>query len=152
MDRISAIHKLESWLYNHHLKIAAQILRGVVRIFFSADIPPQMLIGEGTVFPHDALGCVFHPAVKIGRNCKILHGVTIGGRAGHLGLPTIGDNVVIGAHAQIIGNVTIGNNSIVGAGAIVIHDVPDNVVVVGNPAKVIKEVSGQISDQPCREQ
>ena len=62
----------------------------------------------------------------------------MGGRAGHKGLPIIGDNVVIGTHAQIIGNVTIGNNSIVGAGAIVTRDVPDNVVVVGNPAKILK--------------
>lgn len=62
----------------------------------------------------------------------------MGGRAGHKGLPIIGDNVVIGTHAQIIGNVRIGNNSIVGAGAIVTHDVPDNVVVVGNPAKILR--------------
>lgn len=129
---------MEHWLYNHHLNVIAQMLRGCVRIIFSADVPPQMQIGKGTVFPHDALGCVFHPDVKIGKNCKILHGVTMGGRAGHKGLPIIGDNVVIGTHAQLIGNVKIGNNSIVGAGAIVTHDVPDNVVVVGNPARILK--------------
>lgn len=129
---------MEHWLYNHHLNVIAQMLRGLVRIIFSADVPPQMQIGKGTVFPHDALGCVFHPDVKIGKNCKILHGVTMGGRAGHKGLPIIGDNVVIGTHAQLIENVKIGNNSIVGAGAIVTHDVPDNVVVVGNPARILK--------------
>lgn len=129
---------MEHWLYNHHLNVIAQMSRGLVRIIFSADVPPQMQIGKGTVFPHDALGCVFHPDVKIGKNCKILHGVTMGGRAGHKGLPIIGDNVVIGTHAQLIGNVKIGNNSIVGAGAIVTHDVPDNVVVVGNPARILK--------------
>lgn len=129
---------MEHWLYNHHLNVIAQMLRGLVRIIFSADVPPQMQIGKGTVFPHDALGCVFHPDVKIGKNCKILHGVTMGGRAGHKGLPIIGDNVVIGTHAQLIGNVKIGNNSIVGAGAIITHDVPDNVVVVGNPARILK--------------
>lgn len=138
MDRISTIHIVEHWLYNHHLNVIAQMLRRGVRILFSADVPPQMQIGRGTVFPHDALGCVFHPNVKIGKNCKILHGVTMGGRAGHKGLPIIGDNVVIGTHAQIVGNVRIGNNSIVGAGAIVTHDVPDNVVVVGNPAKILR--------------
>ena len=138
MDRISTIHIVEHWLYNHHLNVIAQMLRGGVRILFSADVPPQMQIGRGTVFPHDTLGCVFHPDVKIGKNCKILHGVTMGGRAGHKGLPIIGDNVVIGTHAQIVGNVRIGNNSIVGAGAIVTHDVPDNVVVVGNPAKILR--------------
>lgn len=98
---------MEHWLYNHHLNVIAQMLRGLVRIIFSADVPPQMQIGKGTVFPHDALGCVFHPDVKIGKNCKILHGVTMGGRAGHKGLPIIGDNVVIGTHAQLIGNVKI---------------------------------------------
>lgn len=137
MDRISTIHRMEHWLYNHHLNVVAQMLRGSVRIIFPADVPPQMQIGKGTVFPHDALGCVFHPDVKIGKNCKILHGVTMGGRAGHKGLPVIGDNVIIGTHSQIIGNVKIGNNAVVGAGAIVTHDVPDNVVVVGNPAKIL---------------
>ena len=79
MDRISTIHGIEHWLYDHHLKIFSQMLRAGVRVIFSADIPPQMHIGKGTVFPHDALGCVFHPEVKIGENCKILHGVTMGG-------------------------------------------------------------------------
>lgn len=139
MDRIFVWHKMEHWLYTHKLNLLAQILRGGGKIIFAADIPPQMEIGEGTVFPHDALGCIFHPDVKIGKNCKILHGVTMGGRAGHKGLPVIGDNVLIGTHAQILGNVRIGNNSIVGAGAIVLHDVPDNVVVVGNPAKILRE-------------
>ena len=137
MDRISTIYRMEHWLYNHHLNVIAQMLRGLVRIIFSADVPPQMQIGKGTVFPHDALGCVFHPDVKIGKNCKILHGVTMGGRAGHKGLPVIGDNVIIGTHSQIIGNVKIGNNAVVGAGAIVTHDVPNDVVVVGNPAKIL---------------
>lgn len=140
MERIRKIHSVEHWLYNHHMNFLAQMLRGGVKIIFSADIPPQVQIGEGTVFPHDALGNVFHPEVKIGKNCKILHGVTMGGRAGHKGLPVIGDNVLIGVHAQILGNVKIGNNSVVGAGAIVTHDVPDNVVVVGNPAKILKRV------------
>lgn len=138
MDRISTIHRIEQWLYCHHMNLLAQAIRGGVRIIFSADVPPQMKIGKGTVFPHDALGCVFHPEVKIGKNCKILHGVTMGGRAGHKGLPIIGDNVVIGTHSQILGDVIIGNNSIVGAGAIVTHNVPDNAVVVGNPARVLR--------------
>lgn len=46
----------------------------------------------------------------------------------------------IGARATILAGVTIGENSVVGAGAIVTRDVPDNVVVVGNPAKVIKNI------------
>ncbi|MFT3752893.1 MAG: DapH/DapD/GlmU-related protein [Paludibacter sp.] len=50
-------------------------------------------------------------------------------------------NVWIGAGATILPGVTIGENSVVAAGAIVSKDVPDNVVVVGVPAKVIKEIN-----------
>jgi len=52
-------------------------------------------------------------------------------------VPTIGDNVVLSAGAKIIGNVRIGNNVMLGAGDVVVKDVPDNAVVVGNPAGVI---------------
>ena len=52
--------------------------------------------------------------------------------------PRIGDNVSVGANAVIIGPIRIGNNVTVGAGAVVVKDVPDNAVVVGNPARLIK--------------
>ena len=52
----------------------------------------------------------------------------------------IKDNVWIGMGAVILKGVTIGENSIVAAGAIVTHDVPPNVVVAGNPAKIVKQL------------
>lgn len=51
---------------------------------------------------------------------------------------TVSDNVWIGANAIILAGVTIGEYSVVGAGAVVTKDVPSNVVVAGNPAKVIR--------------
>ena len=54
------------------------------------------------------------------------------------GKVTVERNVFIGAGAIILRNVTIGENSIVAAGAVVTQDVPPNVIVAGNPAKVIK--------------
>ena len=53
---------------------------------------------------------------------------------------TIGDNVWIGGGAIINPGVTIGNNVVVASGAVVVKDVPDNVVVGGNPAKIIKNL------------
>ncbi|KAJ2850260.1 hypothetical protein J3B02_003690 [Coemansia erecta] len=52
----------------------------------------------------------------------------------------IGDNVWVGGNAVILPGVTIGDNVTVGAGSVVTKDVPENVVVVGNPAKIVKHV------------
>ncbi|VDG20066.1 maltose O-acetyltransferase [Lactobacillus plantarum JDM1] [Lactiplantibacillus mudanjiangensis] len=51
---------------------------------------------------------------------------------------TIGNDVWIGGGASILPGVTLGNNVIVGAGSVVTHSFPDNVIVVGNPARVLK--------------
>ena len=53
---------------------------------------------------------------------------------------TIGDNVWIGGSAVVYPGVTIGNNVVVAAGTVVVKDIPNNVVVGGNPAKILKEV------------
>lgn len=52
----------------------------------------------------------------------------------------IGNNVFIGVNTVILMNVTIGNNSVIGAGSIVNKDIPANVLAIGNPVKVIKEI------------
>ena len=69
----------------------------------------------------------------------IFQGVTIGGmlKENEMLVPRIGNNVILFAGAKVIGNVTIGNNVVVGANAVVTHDVPDNAVVAGIPARVI---------------
>ncbi|MEL4896301.1 sugar O-acetyltransferase [Crocosphaera sp. Alani8] len=53
---------------------------------------------------------------------------------------TIGDNVWIGGNSIILPKVNIGNNSVIGAGSIVTKNIPDNVVAVGNPCRVIKQI------------
>lgn len=53
---------------------------------------------------------------------------------------TIGDNVWIGGNTVVLGGVTIGNNSVIGAGSVVTRDIPDNVIAVGNPCKVVKQI------------
>jgi acetyltransferase-like isoleucine patch superfamily enzyme len=52
----------------------------------------------------------------------------------------IGDNVWIGMNATVLKGVTIGDNSVVAAGAVVVKSVPPNVVVAGNPARVLREL------------
>lgn len=54
--------------------------------------------------------------------------------------PVIGDNVKICTGAIVCGDITIGNNVIIGAGSVVFKSIPDNCVVVGNPARIIKRL------------
>ena len=54
---------------------------------------------------------------------------------------TIGNDVWIGGNATILPGVTIGNNVVVAAGAVVTHDVPDNTLVAGVPARKIKDLA-----------
>ena len=75
----------------------------------------------------------------IGKNCTILPNVLIGrkepgGKADVL----IGDNCYISTGVTILGPVTIGNNVTIGAGAVVNKDIPDNCIVGGVPARIIK--------------
>lgn len=53
---------------------------------------------------------------------------------------SIGDNVWLGGNVTVIPGVTIGNNSVIGAGSVVSKDIPANVVAVGNPCKVIRNL------------
>lgn len=75
-------------------------------------------------------------AESIGDNFSCIHCTAIGA---HKGRAVIGNNVSLGANVTIIGNIHIGNNVKIGAGSVVVRDVPDNCVVAGNPARVIKD-------------
>lgn len=54
---------------------------------------------------------------------------------------TIGNNVWIGGSSTILPGVTVGDNVVIGAGSVVTRDVPSDVVVGGNPARIIKRLA-----------
>ena len=80
-------------------------------------------------------------AKSIGNNFSFRNNTTVGNKKDGEGFsgPIIGDNVTLGANVCVIGNIVIGDNVIVGAGSVVVKDVPSNVIVAGNPARIIKE-------------
>ena len=111
-----------------------------VGLFLTVELPPKTKIGKGLkIFHGQAL--VVNDKTVIGENVILRNGVVIGNIILKDGSdsksPIIGNNVEIGSNACIIGDVKIGNNTKIGAGTIVIKDVPDNCIVVGNPARII---------------
>ncbi len=94
---------------------------------------PINTIGPGLCLPHYGT-IVISSNSKIGKNCRIHHGVGIGN---YNGSPIIGDNVYIGPGAKLFGNIKVGDNVSVGANSVVNKSVENNVAVAGVPAKVI---------------
>ncbi|AXT60089.1 gamma carbonic anhydrase family protein [Aquimarina sp. AD10] len=130
---------------NHHFIADNATVIGKVSIqnnssvWFGAVIrgDEQILIGENTNIQD---GAVLH--TDPGNIMKIGNGVTIGHRAVVHGC-TIGNNTLIGINAVILDNVEIGNNCVIGANSLVKEGtiIPDNAMVVGSPAKIVKELS-----------
>jgi tetrahydrodipicolinate N-acetyltransferase len=131
-------------------------LKGVnARIEPGALIREKVEIGDGAVI---MMGAVINIGSVIGPGTMIDMGAVLGGRATvgahcHIGAGAvlagvvepasatpviIEDNVLVGANAVVIEGVHVGKNAVVAAGAVVVEDVPENAVVAGCPAKVIK--------------
>lgn len=94
------------------------------------DMAPVTIGNNVWLGPGVGLFAVAHPIEAAGREMKLGIAQPI----------TLGDNVWVGGNASILMGVTIGNNVIIGAGSVVTHDIPDNAVAVGNPARVIRYV------------
>lgn len=92
-------------------------------------------IGGGLYIQHGFATMI--AAKSIGENCWINQQVTIGYN-GQGDPPIIGDNVMITCGAKVLGQIRVGDNVTVGANAVVIRDVPDNCVVGGVPAKILR--------------
>jgi serine acetyltransferase len=87
-------------------------------------------------------------AESIGKNFTFRHLTTLGNkRDGSPDRPIILDNVTLGVNVTIIGKITIGNNVVIGAGSIITKDVPNNCVVVGNPARIISRNGVRINEK-----
>ena len=82
-------------------------------------------------------GIVIGETCVIGRNCSLLHGVTLGGTGNTSSFdrhPKIGNNVFIGCQATILGDINIGDDATIGSGSLVLKPIPPRAVAVGSPA------------------
>lgn len=94
------------------------------------DVCPIRIGDNALLGPNCQLLTPLHPLDSVERNSGIEYGAPI----------TIGDNFWAGGGVTILPGVTLGDNVVVGAGAVVTKSFGDNVVLAGNPAKIIKEI------------
>lgn len=115
--------------------------RVTVEWFLGVELPRKLKAGKGLIIYHGQ-ALVVNQGVVLGDNCVLRNSVTIGHKkladGSFTACPRIGNNVDIGANVCIIGDVTIGDNVIIGAGSVVVKSIPDNCVVVGNPARILE--------------
>lgn len=109
--------------FNNNIGKGVLILDGVY-LTNSVSIGDGTLINKRSIISHDT---------TVGKFCDISPSVKI------MGNVLIGDRVDIGVGAVIIPNIQVGNNVTIGAGSVVVRDIPNNAVVVGNPARIIKQ-------------
>ncbi len=119
------------------LKILEKLRFHRLSIKLGFTIPPNVF-GPGLAIVHYGT-IVVSEGAKIGKNCRIHEGVTIGATNGSSKAANIGDNVFIGTGAKIIGEVTISSNVAIAANAVVVKDIicENGCTVGGIPAKVI---------------
>lgn len=124
-------YRVSNRLHRWRLYFLARLISQLGRFFTQIEIHPGAQIGRRLFIDHGH-GIVIGETARVGDDCIMYHGVTLGGTAAEgCRHPHLGNNVLVGAHAQLIGPIVIGDNAKIGAGAVVTVDVPANSTAVG---------------------
>lgn len=143
--RAIAIHRFGVWRMKLHPKLVRAPFSLVyrwcyrrARNHYGIDLPYSVQLGRRVVIEHCG-AIVIHGDVRIGDDCIIRQGVTIGIRSTDrpFDAPELGSRVDIGAGAKILGKIRIGDRVRIGANAVVLRDLPSDVTAVGVPARVV---------------
>jgi len=131
-------HRVNHFLWNHHLRLLARLLANLTRFFTGIEIHPGAKIGRRCFIDHGS-GVVIGETSEIGDDVLLYQGVVLGGtsmekKKRH---PTLGNGVEMGSGSIALGAITIGDGARIGASSVVIRSVPPGVTVVGIPGRVV---------------
>jgi serine O-acetyltransferase len=118
------------------VKAPLLVLQRLVEALTGIELPAQTHVGPGLRIWHGG-NVVINPRTRIGSQCLLRHGVTIGNLVPLGPCPVIGDRVEFGAYAQVLGGITVGDDARIGAMSVVLQDVPPGATAVGVPARII---------------
>ena len=138
------IYRISYYFHYRKIPILPRFASTINFLVFGIEITHQCYIGTGFYLPHTQ-GTVIG-AYCLGKNVTVFQGVTLGAKEVDFvfapeSRPRIGDNVTIGAGAKVLGGITIGSQANIGANAVVLESVPEGVLVVGVPSRVVKKIA-----------
>ena len=115
--------------YGHNIEVGENFFANYNLVIL--DVAKVKIGDNAQIAPNVAIYTAGHPIHPDSRNSGYEYGIDI----------TIGDNVWIGGNTCIMPGVTIGNNVVIGGGSVVTKDLPDNVIAVGNPCRIVREIT-----------
>ena len=139
-------HKISNFFWKLNLKLIARMISHISRFLTGIEIHPAVKIGKNIFIDH-GMGVVIGETSEIQDNVTLYHSVTLGGispsinsgeQRGVKRHPTLKNNVVVGSGAQVLGPIIVGEFAKIGANAVVTRDVPEHAIMVGVPAKNIR--------------
>ena len=142
-------HRIANFIWSLNLKLLGRMISQLSRFLTGIEIHPAVKIGKNFFIDH-GMGVVIGETAEIGDNVTIYHGVTLGGimpavksseQVGVKRHPTLEDDVIVGSGAQLLGPIIIKSCARIGSNAVVTKDVPKGGIMVGIPAKNIQSKS-----------
>lgn len=119
------------WPFRKHLQTKYGLELGC-----GNNIEPGLYLGH-------AYGITVNPRARIGKNCNLHKGCTIGqeNRGKRAGCPTLGERVWVGAHSTIVGNVTVGDDVLIAPNTYVNRNIPSHSIVIGSPCRIMNKIN-----------
>jgi serine O-acetyltransferase len=151
MERVQEGAHAAGWAF------AEQLVLNMNLTLTGAEFRPGCIIGPGAVIRHPN-GIVIGSGVRIGENCTLQHGVTVGERyvdsRSDGRYPIIGSGVTMGSHCVVVGDVVVGDAAVIGALTFVNSDVPKGATAVGKNSSQPKSFappSGDPENSPSQD-
>jgi serine O-acetyltransferase len=143
------LFRISTELHRLRLRPLSRIVYFVNCVVFGVDLAPSARVGPGLALPHP-VGVAFGE-VRVGQRARLMGGVRLGGAGAEDpdqdGFPTLGDDCYLFDGAKVFGSVVVGDRVVIGTNAVVSRDLPSNVVVLGNPARVVRHRDSEASSE-----